>query len=407
VRVRFVFVLVLLALLVATIWALAAAALSAAQGATKPTRRPAPTVDASTVTQTAEQVTWTVELAARFSPAGLRHDGRSVCLLLERPKNGSVGAEMCIAPPVRAGASPRLLFAHITAAGPGHFVNTGATITRGSPRELTATFDPTNFGLPYSSFRWQVISRQGPPSCVPDAGAKCFIVFPARPALAKLHVPQLVGCVPSGPSLVFDGPSNAHDIALTFDDGPGPQPPSIDFVDLLAHYHVPATFFEIGDQISEYDSTGAVERQMLADGDMIGDHTWTHPDMVNLSPGAQASELELTARAIRRATGFTPCLWRPPYEAFDSQVDSLARSLGFLTINYDVDTVDWSLPGTATIYQRAVSGAHNGAIILQHFGGGPRYETLAALPGEITTLRREGYQFVNIATLLGLELIYK
>ncbi len=75
--------------------------------------------------------------------------------------------------------------------------------------------------------------------------------------------------------------------------------------------------------------------------------------------------------AIQRKTGFRTCLWRPPYEAYDSQVDDLARSLGLLTINYDVDTQDYKLPGTAAIYQRAVSGAHNGAIILQHFGGGP------------------------------------
>jgi peptidoglycan/xylan/chitin deacetylase (PgdA/CDA1 family) len=85
----------------------------------------------------------------------------------------------------------------------------------------------------------------------------------------------------------------------------------------------------------------------------------------------------------------------------------VARSLGLLTIQWDVDTVDWSRPGTATIYQRAVSGAHNGAIILQHFGGGPRYQTFDALPAEINTLRREGYRFVTIPQLLGLRLIYR
>jgi peptidoglycan/xylan/chitin deacetylase (PgdA/CDA1 family) len=206
---------------------------------------------------------------------------------------------------------------------------------------------------------------------------------------------------------VFNGPSNRRDIALTFDDGPWPDPPSIDFVRVLARYHVPATFFEIGDQISQYDPNGSVERRMLADGDMIGDHTWTHPNMTALSASEQRSQLELTVQAIRRQTGFTTCIWRPPYEAFDSQVVSVARSLGLITVNYDVDTQDYKEPGTATIYQRAVSGAHDGAIILQHFGGGPRYQTLAAIPQEITTLRREGYHFVTIPQMLGLRLIYK
>ncbi len=146
---------------------------------------------------------------------------------------------------------------------------------------------------------------------------------------------------------------------------------------------------------------------MLADGDIIGDHTWTHPDMTGLSASEQTSELQQTIDAIQHNTGFRTCLWRPPYEAFDTQVDDLARSMGLLTINYDVDTQDWKEPGTATIYQRAVDGAHNGAIILQHFGGGPRQETLDALPEEITTLRSKGYRFVTIPQLLGLRLLYK
>ena len=202
-------------------------------------------------------------------------------------------------------------------------------------------------------------------------------------------------------------PRHVHEIALTFDDGPSPEPPAIDFVNLLSHYHVPATFFEIGEQIPEFDPNGAAERAMLADGDMIGDHTWTHPDMLDLGPAAQTSELELTAAAIRRATGFTPCLFRPPYGDTDPELESLARSLGFLTIMWDVDPTDWALPGVGAIEDRVIGNAHNGAIVIQHFGGGPRYETLSALPDEIQTLRARGYQFVTVTQLLGLQLVYK
>ncbi len=85
----------------------------------------------------------------------------------------------------------------------------------------------------------------------------------------------------------------------------------------------------------------------------------------------------------------------------------MARSLGLLTIDWDVDTSDYALPGTGVIYQRVVAGAHNGAVILQHFGGGPRYESLAALPREIDMLRRRGYRFVTVTQLLGLRLIYR
>jgi peptidoglycan/xylan/chitin deacetylase (PgdA/CDA1 family) len=74
---------------------------------------------------------------------------------------------------------------------------------------------------------------------------------------------------------------------------------------------------------------------------------------------------------------------------------------------WDVDPRDWSLPGVGAIYGNVVSNAHNGAIVLQHFGGGPRQQTLEALPKEISTLRTEGYRFVTVDQLMGLQLLYR
>ena len=344
-----------------------------------------------------------------FSPAALTREGRSLCLLIERAQNGSAAAQLCLDGPIGRGRQPRLLYAPITAAGPGPAQAISATVTRTSRIELTATFVPTSFGLPYRNVRWQVISTLKPPGCMPATPNRngCYTLFPAQPTLARLHVPQLVGCVPSGPSLVYNGPSNVREVALSFDDGPWNDPPTVEFLKVLEREHAVATFFEIGDQISTYDPGGAVERRMLADGDMIGDHSWTHPDMLTLSAAAQRSQLELTADAIRRATGFTPCLWRPPYGDQDASLDALARSLGMLTIMWNDDPRDWSLPGVSAIYNTAVSTAHNGSIFEEHFGGGPRYETLDALPQEIVTLRARGYRFVTVAQMLGLRLIYK
>ena len=218
---------------------------------------------------------------------------------------------------------------------------------------------------------------------------------------------RLVGCLASGPSEVFQGSSSRHELALTFDDGPGDNPPSMDFVRLLARAHVPATFFEVGDQIAEYDVTGSVEKAMLADGDMIADHTWSHPDMLLLDRAEQRAQLLWPLELIRKRTGFTPCLWRPPYGDVDGELVSLARSMGLITVMWDVDPDDWQNPGTAAIYQRVISSVHNGAIVIEHFGGGPRTETLAALPAEIATLRHQGYRFVTVAQLLDLKLVYR
>lgn len=385
----------------------AAVALAADAGAAK--HKPAPlAVSSSSLTQDGLHVVWSVRLAGRFSADGLAGERRALCLLIERAKTGTVAGQACIVPGPAPKHNAELEYAHVTRKGPGTGRIVGS-VSRNGAYALTASFTPSQVGWSYASLRWQVMSTLRPPKCTPPKPNRvgCFTLFPAKPTLVKLHTPQVVGCVPSGSSLVFNGPSNVHDIALTFDDGPWNAPPTIDFVNLLAHYHVPATFFEIGEQINEFDPTGSIEKQMLADGDMIGDHTWTHPDMVRLSPSAQQSEIQETANEIKAQTGFEPCLWRPPDGAFSTQLVDLARSLGFLTINWDVDTRDWSLPGTSAIYNAAVNGAHDGAIIIQHFGGGPRYETYAAIPQEIATLRARGYRFVTVAQMLGLRLLYR
>ena len=372
-------------------------AFTGATGASTPLQETPFAVTSVSLIQQGRELRWSVSLDHSFDGLGLKRQNRSLCLLIEPAKSGS--SELCVAPPPAKGRPLRLRLLRLTGTGEplGSPRTISATIARPNERTLVASFLPESVGLRYKSFHWQV--RSG--------FASSSTLYPAQPALARLHTPMVVGCVASGSSLVYEGSPKSHEIALSFDDGPWDDPPSIDFVNLLARYHVPATFFEIGDEISEYDPSGAVERRMLADGDMIGDHTWTHPDMVMLSPSEQRSQLELTADAIRRATGFTPCLWRPPYGDISDQLDSLARSLGFLTIDWDIDPRDWSLPGVAEIENNVLTNARDGAIVEMHFGGGPRQETLSALPTIITTLRKRGYKFVNIAEMLGLKMMYK
>jgi peptidoglycan-N-acetylglucosamine deacetylase len=362
----------------------------------------------ASLTQRGQDLVWTVQIAQPFSPARLASQRRTLCLLIERVRDGTVSAEACVDASGRR-RTPALVSEPITASGAGPATPMTATVTRSSSSELTASFLPAAVRIGYAPIRWQVISTVRAQTCGAQQAAdvSCQLLFPDRPTLLSLHTPKLVGCVPSGPSERFDGSPSRREIALTFDDGPDSQPPAMGFVSLLAREHVPATFFEIGRQIPEYDPSGSIERAMLADGDMIGDHTWTHPNMTLLSESSQRSELELTVEAIRKRTGFTPCLWRPPGGFIDSELVSLARSLGMLTILWDVDPRDWALPGTVSIYQRVVTAAHNGAIVIQHFGGGPRYETLAALPHEIATLRSKGYTFVTVTQLLSLKLVYR
>jgi peptidoglycan/xylan/chitin deacetylase (PgdA/CDA1 family) len=364
-------------------------------------------VRASSLTQSGQQIVWTVELQHPFSPGALARHHRALCLEIERPSNSSIAGQACVLGPRRGLSQPRLVYMPVTARGRGRPVLIAATITRSSAAELSASFLPADVGLRYRPFRWQALSTLNIPSCIgPSHGrAGCYTTFPASPELARLHTPLLVGCVPGGSAFVFHGPPSAHEVALTFDDGPWYDTPQ--FLAVLEREHVVATFFEIGEQIATYGQGGAIERRMLADGDMVGDHTWSHAD-VSGAGGFAAAQISQTAAAIRKATGgFTPCLFRAPGGAVSGALIAEARSMGFTTIQWDVDPTDWKRPGVSAIYGNVVGNAHNGAIILQHDGGGDRSRTLAALSLEIHTLRAEGYSFVTVTQMLGQRLIYK
>jgi peptidoglycan/xylan/chitin deacetylase (PgdA/CDA1 family) len=76
------------------------------------------------------------------------------------------------------------------------------------------------------------------------------------------------------------------------------------------------------------------------------------------------------------------------------------------SVLWDVDTVDWSRPGTGAIRSRA-GNAGRGSIVLMHDGGGSRSQTVAALPGIISNLRARGYRLVTVSSLLGNRFIYQ
>ena len=106
-------------------------------------------------------------------------------------------------------------------------------------------------------------------------------------------------------------------------------------------------------------------------------------------------------------SGYTPCVFRPPYGAYDSSVVASARSLGLATVLWNDDPRDWALPGTAAIRQQVLAQVRPGSIVISHDGGGPRWQTLAAYPSIIAALRRRGYRIVTIPQLLGFKPVYR
>lgn len=227
---------------------------------------------------------------------------------------------------------------------------------------------------------------------------------PSRPPAAKMPPAPLyrpIGCRVKGPTQAYLHGPNRKVVAIGFDDGPASDTPA--FVSMLERNRTPATFFMIGEQVTGVFAS-TLRRELRA-GDALGDHTFTHPDLI--TNGNVYGQLNNTIKAIRIQTGYTPCVFRPPYGDYDGAVVRTARSLSLATVLWNVDPSDWTLPGTAAIEQRVLAQVRPGSIVISHDGGGPRGQTLAAYPHIIAALRARGYRFETIPQLLGFHTIYR
>jgi len=267
-----------------------------------------------------------------------------------------------------------------------------AKVKRPRPDKLVIALEPEDAGLAPRRYRWRALAGgdcMAPGDCVemlPTQGIKTFRLRPVR----------AVGCTGGGTGLLTNGSRERKVVALTFDDGPSDY--TDDFLRVLREKDVPGTFFEVGQVMPGREDA---MRQILAQGSELGDHTMDHVEY----PGY--AQIAGAAQRIEAYTHFKPCLFRPPGGAVNAGVVATAGGLGMRTITWDVDPQDWSTPGTAAIYANVVGHAQPGSIVLMHDGGGPRGETLAALPRIIDTLRARGYRFATVTELLGGRILYR
>ena len=199
-------------------------------------------------------------------------------------------------------------------------------------------------------------------------------------------------------------------VALTFDDGPdGRWTPKI--LDTLRAKGAHATFFVIGQNMQA--KPGLVQRE-VREGNMVGNHTWTHPNIA-ATPLAQTDlEINTTQRLFEVLTGKSMRLFRPPYfgdaePSTPNEIEPLfvAQRLGYLIVGLRVDTDDWQKPAPQVIIDRTLArladtGPRAGQVVLLHDAGGDRSRTVAALPGLIDALRARGYQLVTVDQLAGM-----
>ncbi|MBO8195820.1 polysaccharide deacetylase family protein [Streptomyces oryzae] len=180
-------------------------------------------------------------------------------------------------------------------------------------------------------------------------------------------------------------------LALTFDDGPHPEnTPRL--LEVLRRHGVQATFFVVGENAAAFPG---LLHAIAADGHVVGNHSWAHHPLNRMRPSDVRDDLGRTSELIDRVVGTPPRWCRAPYGAWHPPSLKVCADLGMEPMGWSVDTRDWTRPGTARIVSAVTDRATPGAIVLQHDGGGPRPQTVAAVDHYLPLLKADGYTCVR------------
>jgi peptidoglycan/xylan/chitin deacetylase (PgdA/CDA1 family) len=228
-------------------------------------------------------------------------------------------------------------------------------------------------------------------------GGKELAALPVAPAGAKPK--HVKGAGPfitvSGSTVDRVGATPGDMVALTFDDGPGPDTEGV--LAELQREHAHATFFVIGNLARKDPAT---VRELYAAGMQIANHTWTHPQLARLTTKQQRAQLEQTQDQIASIIGIRPRFYRPPYWSWNDATAQQGTALGMVGVLFSVDTDDWMRPGATKIIQNALK-AQAGDVIAFHDAGGDRSQTVAAIAPIIVALRERHLEPVTLDQLYG------
>ncbi len=227
------------------------------------------------------------------------------------------------------------------------------------------------------------------------------VSFDAAGGVARVDYVQY----PSGWILERKGGKPRGKVLLTFDDGPDPEwTPKI--LDALARVNAHAVFFVIGQNA---ESRPALVRREVQEGHIVGNHSFTHPDLARVSPLRMDLELNVSERLLEWLTGARPRLFRPPYhsdesldEAQNAAVVARASRHGYFTLGQDIDPEDFAQRDAQVIAQRVLDKVATGSVVLLHDGGGDRSATVAALPIIAAGLKAQGASFAEPTEITGL-----
>jgi peptidoglycan/xylan/chitin deacetylase (PgdA/CDA1 family) len=198
--------------------------------------------------------------------------------------------------------------------------------------------------------------------------------------------------------------SDPKQMALTFDDGPN-DPHTMHLLDVLARHNAKATFFLIGKYVRQRPE---IARAIQSAGHEIGNHTYSHPNLILASAARLRQELEDCRKALEDALGTKTTLFRPPFGGRRPNVLRTARAMGLNPVMWSVTAYDWSAKSAEAIVGKVTQQVDSrrkpqGEVILLHDGGHLAFGTDRSFTIEATRLLLERYDKKQFVTISGLR----
>ncbi|MFI1303773.1 polysaccharide deacetylase family protein [Streptomyces sioyaensis] len=182
-------------------------------------------------------------------------------------------------------------------------------------------------------------------------------------------------------------------VALTFDAGPSENTNHL--LDILKREKVHATFFMLGK--NHIEKRPAEVKRIDAEGHELANHTWSHQILTDVKPETAWREISRVQDAVRKITGKSPKLMRPPQGRTDKNVSKISKELGVAQVLWSVTAKDYETNDSALITKRVLEQTERDGIILLHdiYRG-----TVPAVPGILKELKKRGYTVVTVSQLL-------
>lgn len=198
---------------------------------------------------------------------------------------------------------------------------------------------------------------------------------------------------------IYSVDTNEKVVSLTFDINWVEKDNIQVILNILNKYNIKGTFFIMGGWVNYSEDNVNKLKAIKEGGHEIGNHSYKHPNFTKIGTDKMKEELEKTNEIIEKYTGEKPTLFRFPSGDYNKDVFSTVRNLGYMTIQWDVDSVDWKEISAETEYNRVMKNVRPGSIVLFH---NAKY-TPENLERIIKELKNKGYEFKTVGKMIYFE----